>query len=279
MQRAATNLPAVAHAANVSGRSIFVFRPEPGPEMLRGSEEMRQGVIFRLAEGQTSFQRSSGPASWAAMSLPIDGMDALSNMAGLDLTPPPEGLRQSPSLDLMAKLERLHKAAGFLAHQAPEIIANSSAARGMEHELVQALIACLRPAHEPSDQGSAYHHRHSAIMRKFRGMVENSGDNPVYISDICSTLGVSDRTLRACCQEQLGMGPIRYLWLRRMQLARRALSLASPASATVTDIATLYGFWELGRFAGSYRRLYGELPSATLQHPPDLPVRHPHRAA
>src|SRR6266566_7124601 len=36
--------------------------------------------------------------------------------------------------------------------------------------------------------------------------------------------GASDRTLRACCQEHLGMSLRRYLWLRPMHLARRALN-------------------------------------------------------
>jgi len=60
------------------------------------------------------------------------------------------------------------------------------------------------------------------------------------------------------------MSPLRYLWLRRMQLARRALMRAPPGGATVTGIATAHGFWELGRFAVAYRKLYGESPSATL---------------
>jgi len=35
--------------------------------------------------------------------------------------------------------------------------------------------------------------------------------------------------------------------------------------AMVKEIAIEHGFVELGRFAGDYRRMFGELPSETLQ--------------
>ena len=61
------------------------------------------------------------------------------------------------------------------------------------------------------------------------------------------------------------MGPKRYLLLRRLNLAQRTLRDAAPDATTVTDIATRYGFWQLGRFAVEYQSLFGELPSATLR--------------
>ena len=57
----------------------------------------------------------------------------------------------------------------------------------------------------------------------------------------------------------------------RMHLARRALRMADPATTTVTEIATSYGFWELGRFSVTYGSLFGESPSAALRRPPDDP--------
>ncbi len=105
------------------------------------------------------------------------------------------------------------------------------------------------------------------ILRRFRRAVEENPDQPLYIPELCASIGVSDRTLRVCCQEQLGMSPKRYLLLRRMHLARRALRESAPTATTVTEIATRYGFWQFGRFAGEYKSLFGELPSATLGHP------------
>jgi transcriptional regulator GlxA family with amidase domain len=101
-------------------------------------------------------------------------------------------------------------------------------------------------------------------MRRFRRVVEENPDQPLYIPELCRAIGVSERTLRVCCQEQLGVGPKRYLQLRRLHLARRALRAARRDAATVTDIATRYGFWHFGRFAGEYQLLFDEAPSVTL---------------
>ena len=65
----------------------------------------------------------------------------------------------------------------------------------------------------------------------------------------------------------LGMGAMQYLRRRRLELAHRALRAANPHEDTVAEIAMRYGFWELGRFAGTYRARFGEPPSATLRRP------------
>jgi transcriptional regulator GlxA family with amidase domain len=112
---------------------------------------------------------------------------------------------------------------------------------------------------------SAGQRRHCEIMAGFEHFLEQRISEPVYLSEICAATGASERTVRLCCQEHLGMSPVKYLWLRRMYLARNALKRACIETATVTQIATDTGFWELGRFATEYNELFGELPSVTLR--------------
>jgi AraC-like DNA-binding protein len=102
-------------------------------------------------------------------------------------------------------------------------------------------------------------------MRRFRRVLEEHPNRPIYLPEICAAIGVPERTLRLCCQEQLAMSPKQYLTRRRMHLVRRALQAAATAT-TVTEIATRFGFWHLGRFSAGYQTIFGELPSTTLTH-------------
>ena len=111
--------------------------------------------------------------------------------------------------------------------------------------------------------------RHYAIVARFEEFLEANPDRPLYLTEICAAIAVAERTLRIACEEHLGMGPIRYLSLRRMHLVRRALLRADPLVATVTRLATDHGFWELGRFSVAYRGLFGESPSESLRRPAD----------
>jgi AraC-like DNA-binding protein len=264
-QRFSESLPRIAHSAHM-GRAVVTFRTQPGPSLLWGGAEMRPTNIVRHSERESGFQHSSGSASFAAMSLPAEEMASVGGaLAGVDLTPPPDAMLIAPPPAAMARLQRLHEAAGHLAEKAPEIIAHPEAARGLEQALIEALVSCL--SNGKARKGSSALHRHSLIMRRFRREVEENPDQPLYIPELCAAIGVSDRTLRVCCQEQLEMSPKRYLLLRRMNLARRALRHGSPGTTTVTGIAAQFGFWQFGRFAGEYKSVFGEAPSATLQRP------------
>jgi len=71
-----------------------------------------------------------------------------------------------------------------------------------------------------------------------------------------------------CCAEFLGVSPMRYLLLRRLNKARSALRRADPSTMSVAEVARNHQFLELGRFAVTYRTTFGESPSVTLQRNP-----------
>jgi transcriptional regulator GlxA family with amidase domain len=71
--------------------------------------------------------------------------------------------------------------------------------------------------------------------------------------------------LRSCCAEFLGIGPSRYVLLRRLKEVRIALRNADPAIASVAEIARDCGFVEFGnRFVAIYLTMFGETPATTL---------------
>lgn len=86
---------------------------------------------------------------------------------------------------------------------------------------------------------------------------------PIGVQDVASALGVCTRTLQLAFRCARGYSPLRAILLRRLDRVHAALAAAKP-SATVTDIATSFGFFELGRFSVRYRQQFGEKPSETL---------------
>jgi AraC-like DNA-binding protein len=263
LQRLSENLPIVSHLSNAGGRAGFMFHSAPGPSMIRDGHEVTSECMVRAGRPQSHFQRSSGPVRWGTISLPLEDVPSVSQALEADLTPPRSDRIIHPQPLALANLQRLHAAAELIAIDAPELIENPDCARGVEQILLQALVACLDSA-DIQGRSSTQHRRHK-IVQRFYAVLEANPDRAIYILEMAAAIGTSVRSLSICCREHLGMGPKAYLTLRRMHLARQGLSAADPFVSTVTDVATQYGFWQFGRFAGEYKSLFGELPSVTLR--------------
>jgi AraC-like DNA-binding protein len=86
---------------------------------------------------------------------------------------------------------------------------------------------------------------------------------PITFERLRAFAGVSSRCLQKACLARWGQTPIELVATRRLHRARGLLA-ARPAAASVTEVAINCGFTHLGRFAGLYRRTFGESPSDTL---------------
>jgi transcriptional regulator GlxA family with amidase domain len=105
----------------------------------------------------------------------------------------------------------------------------------------------------------------SSIVRRAERLVREHVGEAISISQLSLIAGVSERSLRNAFYCVCTTGPKRYLRMLRLHQVRRSLRAAAAGTATVTYVATQHGFYELGRFAGEYRALFGETPSETLQ--------------
>jgi AraC-like DNA-binding protein len=266
MQRFHSSLPQVITVVHKPDRKAISFITEPkSPRLQHCGIDVLLGDII-VSRNDIIHQRFDPDIRNGGMSLPTSELNAaFEAVTGREFSESQQRTILRPDAAIVSRLLRLHKAVGQLAHDAPEVLMLPEVGRALEEQLIHLMMRCL--AEGAVTMTTTGPRRHDAIIDRFEAFLESNPDRPLYLTEICSAIGVAERTLRAACEEHLGMGPIRYLTLRRMHLVRRALLRADPSNTTVTCVVTDHGFWELGRFSVAYRLLFGESPSETLRRP------------
>jgi AraC-like DNA-binding protein len=267
MQRFHINLSHVSTVKMMSGRVALGFlTDEHQPAMQHCGIEVSPCDII-VNDFDVLHHRFGAVVRYGSMSLTLDELhDTCQAITGRRFEQPTSRRYLRPDPHLMSRLLKLHETAGHMARSNPALLERTEVARALEQQLIHLMVRCL--TEEATSKVSCGVHQHGIIVARFEEFLEANPDQPLYLTEICTALGTTERTLRNICEEHLGMGPIRYLTLRRMHLVRRALLRANPSTATVTKIVTDHGFWELGRFAVRYKSLFGESPSVSLQRQP-----------
>jgi AraC-like DNA-binding protein len=245
-------------------RPGILFLTQSGPSMFFDGVEIGPEEVALIGADNGYVSRLLGPTSWGHILFSQKDMEAISAAHFAHNAPSTSGCRVvAPSSGALARLRLLHYSAENLTAALP----GSSICPEFEHELEQALLQatsdCVSVSSVRTETTAVQHHR--MIVRRFREILKADPSATLPMQEISDLVGVSGRTLRMVCQEQFGVSPTQYMLLRRLNLARIALRQSAPDTARVTDIATAFGFWELGRFAVRYRQIFGETPSATLK--------------
>jgi AraC-like DNA-binding protein len=267
MQSFHHELPQIQTGTVAANRKVIGFLTEVRQPAIhhRGDELSPDDVIVNT---DVMHIRAEGDCRYGGMSLPQDGFDvACQAIIGGQFEQPSFRSVVRPNPELVKRLVNLQKSVCLIAKTSPELFELPEVVRAFEQNSIHLMLRCLTEGTISTMSSGAQ--RHEAIVKRFEEFLEANPNTPLYLTEICAAVGAAERTMRAACEDHLGMGPIRYLALRRMHLVRRALLRTDSSTATVTRIATDHGFWELGRFAVAYRALFGEPPSATLRRPPE----------
>jgi len=272
LQQIDETLARIWHIQMAHSQVTIGFSACPGPSMRCQGVVLGPDDLALFSAAQPAWHAISGPSQFAIISLPEDILTKLGvALVGQPLIPPDTMTAQVPPR-WMERLRSMHATAIHLAERSPELIADPDAIRGLEASLTEAMIVCLTSGRMRTDTASQ--RRRTLIIKRLHELEEAHRDRTLYLTEICKAIGVSQRTLTDICQDVLGVSPRRYLFLRRLHLVRRELRESVPGRGKITEIATKYGFWELGRFSVSYRALFGESPSETLQSAARGPELH-----
>jgi AraC-like DNA-binding protein len=245
----------------VPARMVLVAFPiDGGPSPVWGGIEVRPREIITLGPGQRAHARTIGPSRWGAVHVLGQQLAHYGRAVSGTRFAVPSAARWRPPAAMVRELRGLHRAAIRMAEARAAAFADIEAAHGLEQQLLHALIECLSEGEE-GETATGRHHR--GILARFEDWL--IAEPFLSMTDLCAALGVSDRLLRLCCKEHLGIGPSSYRRLHAMQQVRRALRNGNLDGASVSEVARRHGFHSLGRFATNYRAFYGELPSVTLR--------------
>jgi AraC-like DNA-binding protein len=229
----------------------------------RSGREVLPGDVYVLAPGDVCDYRATGQMSFALLSLTIE---RVLHQGGEDLE---QGdfefwahrrwFRAPPATRALIA-RSVQRIVTDMAHAAGPL--SGPAIAQLQAELTEAFLWGVmlheHRAHERAALSGA------AIVRRVEEWVDGQPPETIQIGDLCSALHLSRRTLQRAFTETLGIGPARYLTHKRLSAVRAELRCSDPDATRVTDTATKYGFWQLGRFARDYRQMFGERPSETL---------------
>ncbi|SEN84620.1 AraC-type DNA-binding protein [Rhodospirillales bacterium URHD0017] len=258
------SVPRIA-AISLAPALLFVSFPlSRHPQAIWNARPLQRGEMAFHSPGEHFHQRTCGVCRWGMASLTAGDFAAYSRaLLGTRLASPAAMRILQPSSRATADFLRLHNQACRLVQTKPAMAAHPEVARALEQGLIHALIRC---GGEDSLRGHESGGRqHAEIIGRFEQLLATEHDRPLPLPELCAALGVADRTLRTSCTQVLGMGPVKYARLRRLNLVRSTLLRADPRADNVGMVARKYGFTELGRFAAAYRAAFGEMPSATLR--------------
>ena len=100
-------------------------------------------------------------------------------------------------------------------------------------------------------------------VRRAEEFIEAHWDQPITIEKLVEATGIGARAIFRAFQQTRGYSPMAFAKMVRLRHAREMLARPD-AETSVTAVAFVCGFGNLGHFARDYRQAFGERPSATL---------------
>jgi AraC family ethanolamine operon transcriptional activator len=234
--------------------------------MVQLRQDALPGDMYVYPAGAEHYGRTTGRVSWGVLSLDANLLVEVAGIDGLIGDRPiweslghyraARGVRAAISSSVVEMTRQIASS---------DVPLNGRRLVYVQHRIIETFLAGViydegRPEPRVARAGET-------LLRCVDRWLDERESDPVHVADLCEAFAMPRRTLQRTFRATVGLGPAQYLARRRLSQVRRILVDADPRITNVTDVAMDHGFLELGRFAVSYRKLFGEKPSETLHGP------------
>lgn len=221
--------------------------------------------LYRPDAGGVTAPRISGDCRLLSVKIEPASLHAeLESLLGHPVRAP---LRLSRSFDLTTgagrSLARLVRLAGAEMRDEDSLIHHPMIGGRLRHGILTGLLLAADHPYREELTREAKPSRPRHVKRAI-DLMEADPAAPLTVHDLARASGVAVRSLQEGFHRHVGVSPMAYLRRLRLARAHEELRAASRGETTVASVASRWGFTHLGRFAGEYRRAYGESPARTL---------------
>ncbi|MFG2653333.1 AraC family transcriptional regulator [Streptomyces sp. NPDC048436] len=258
--------------ASWAGQDVYVITvPLHGSYTIRqGRAEIRHPTERQavLCEPEDRIRLADWVNDCRSLTVTIDRQAVHRQLETLLGRPVPHRLRFPPYIDVsqgpgrswmnLARWSLMEKEISHGLLQQPII------AGRLEQTLLEGLLLAADHQYRDALESPPLTMRPAAVKRVMDAVRERPAE-PYDAARLAEIAQVSLRTLQEAFRTNIGMSPMAYVNEVRLKRVREELRVATPGTVTVTEVALLWGFAHLGRFAQRYRARFGESPSQTLR--------------
>src|SRR5262245_28884498 len=133
-----------------------------------------------------------------------------------------------------------------LARDNPAALTLPEVQRRIHHRLLARVAAVVMAAGKPDLSVGRFSARRQ-LVREAEALMNVHPDGSLSILDLCRHLIVSERSLHYSFQEVVGLSPMAYYRLKRLNAVRRLLKWGDPKYMKVVKASQAAGFWHTGQ--------------------------------
>lgn len=230
---------------------------EPGHEQIFG-----RSSAHMLSPGRPFFLQSKRKCHFMVCNFFVDSLEAYretmlqETSASQELIKPHVNLLSSAGSGLFRTVVRTWVALGIEDSSVSEI-----ALQEMEDDLLANFLLLAEDSQSLEREAALPAEN---VLKRTEDYICANLDTAITRDELANTAGVSIRSLSRAFEKQYGLGPMAFLRQRRLDACYSQLRGSEPGAITVTEVAMSYGFGHVGKFAITYKKTFGESPSASL---------------